>query len=257
MSRFLVHAVVPTARAVSWTPLLAATAGLLALALIVRSQEAGGTALKSGHLESPVVRAKETRYRVPGWGVGELWTSDRAVLAHEFAFDAVPAVELRGESLPNARPLEGAASPPLGTLSGHQARKGNSSVPTPREPSAGAELDADELVARVTDYLTAADVGFDDVPLDLVDCTAFQHAVVFSLRAIPRGEVVGYGELAALAGYRNAPVRAVTLDSRRQGLGPIGHMGYFRPRAQPLWNDALAWFDSLTTPSARAATVPG
>lgn len=55
---------------------------------------------------------------------------------------------------------------------------------------------------------------------------------------------------AFMAGYRNAPVRAVTLDSRRQGLGPIGHMGYFRPRAQPLWNEALAWFDGL---SARPA----
>lgn len=50
---------------------------------------------------------------------------------------------------------------------------------------------------------------------------------------------------AFMAGYRNAPVRAVTVDSRRQGLGPIGHMGYFRPRAQPLWNEALAWFDGL------------
>ncbi|MGC4396797.1 alpha/beta fold hydrolase [Hydrogenophaga sp. T2] len=50
---------------------------------------------------------------------------------------------------------------------------------------------------------------------------------------------------AFMAGYRNAPVRAVTLDSRRSGLGPIGHMGYFRPRAQPLWNEALAWFDAL------------
>jgi predicted alpha/beta hydrolase len=50
---------------------------------------------------------------------------------------------------------------------------------------------------------------------------------------------------AFMAGYRNAPVRAVTLDSRRSGLGPIGHMGYFRPHALPLWNEALAWFDAL------------
>ena len=184
-----------------------------------------------------MVRAKETRYRVPGWGVGELWTSDRAVLAHEFAFDAVPAVELRGESLPNARPLEGAASPPLGTLSGHQARKGNSSVPTPREPSAGAELDADELVARVTDYLTAADVGFDDVPLDLVDCTAFQHAVVFSLRAIPRGEVVGYGELAALAGYPGAARAVGTFCARNR-------FAFFLPCHRVVASDGIGGYGS-------------
>ena len=51
---------------------------------------------------------------------------------------------------------------------------------------------------------------------------------------------------AFMAGYRNAEVRSVTLDARRAGLGPIGHMGYFRPKAQPLWNDALAWFAAQT-----------
>jgi methylated-DNA-[protein]-cysteine S-methyltransferase len=155
-----------------------------------------------------VVRAKETRYRVPGWGVGELWTSDRAVLAHEFAFEAATGVEPRGESRSQARLLEGAASPPLGTLPGQQAREGNGSVPTPRRPATEAELDPDELVARVTAYLAGADVAFDGVPLDLGDCTAFQQAVAFALRAIPRGEVVGYGELAAVAGYPGA-ARAV------------------------------------------------
>jgi O-6-methylguanine DNA methyltransferase len=69
-------------------------------------------------------------------------------------------------------------------------------------------VEADELVARVVAYLAGADVRFDDVPLDLGDCTPFQHAVSSSLRAIPRGEVVGYAELAALAGYPGA-ARAV------------------------------------------------
>ena len=50
---------------------------------------------------------------------------------------------------------------------------------------------------------------------------------------------------AFMAGYRNAAVRSVTLDSRRAGLGAIGHMGYFRPKAVPLWNEALDWFASL------------
>lgn len=49
---------------------------------------------------------------------------------------------------------------------------------------------------------------------------------------------------AFMAGYRNASVRAVTIDSRRAGLGPIGHMGYFRPKALPLWNEALDWFET-------------
>ena len=58
---------------------------------------------------------------------------------------------------------------------------------------------------------------------------------------------------AFMAGYRNAEVRSVTLDARRAGLGAIGHMGYFRPKAQPLWNDALDWFAAQT--QRRSAAV--
>lgn len=47
---------------------------------------------------------------------------------------------------------------------------------------------------------------------------------------------------AFMAGYRNADVTAVTIDPHRSGLGTIGHMGYFKPKAQPLWAEALAWF---------------
>ena len=155
-----------------------------------------------------MVRAKETRYRVPGWGVGELWTSDRVVLAHEFAFEAAAGVDPHGKSHPQAPPLEGAASPPLGTLSGQQRREEDGSVPTPCQAATEAELDANALVDRVAAYLAGADVVFDGVPLDLGDCTAFQHAVASALRAIPRGEVVGYAELAAVAGYPGA-ARAV------------------------------------------------
>ncbi len=31
----------------------------------------------------------ETRYAVRGWGVGELWSDDDVVLAHEFRFGPV------------------------------------------------------------------------------------------------------------------------------------------------------------------------
>lgn len=58
---------------------------------------------------------------------------------------------------------------------------------------------------------------------------------------------------AFMAGYRNAPVRSVTVDPRGAGLGTIGHMGYFRPRAVPLWNQALDWFDGLRGAAAQPA----
>lgn len=47
---------------------------------------------------------------------------------------------------------------------------------------------------------------------------------------------------AFMAGYRNAAWQAVDIDPVPRGLGAIGHMGYFRPRAEPLWHEALAWF---------------
>ena len=52
---------------------------------------------------------------------------------------------------------------------------------------------------------------------------------------------------AFMPGYRNSTVRAVTIDPRQNQLGAIGHMGYFRPKAKPLWDEALDWFESLPT----------
>lgn len=47
---------------------------------------------------------------------------------------------------------------------------------------------------------------------------------------------------AFMTGYRNANWQAVDLDPGREGLRGIGHMGYFRRTAQPLWDCALDWF---------------
>ncbi|MBI4172469.1 MAG: methylated-DNA--[protein]-cysteine S-methyltransferase, partial [Actinobacteria bacterium] len=60
------------------------------------------------------------------------------------------------------------------------------------------------IVERVTAYLTGERVTFADVPIDLDWCTPFQRAVAEALRAVPWGEVVTYGELAALAGHPGA-----------------------------------------------------
>lgn len=46
---------------------------------------------------------------------------------------------------------------------------------------------------------------------------------------------------AFMAAYRTAPLRALDLDPK--AYGPIGHMGYFRPRAEPLWRAVLDWFE--------------
>ncbi len=111
------------------------------------------------------MRAEWTRYAVPGWGVGELWTDGDLVLVHEFRFGADS--EARGDA-----------------------------------------TDRSELVDRLSAFLAGDDARLAEVPLDLDWTTPFQHAIADALRLLPRGEVVSYGELAALAGYPGA-ARAV------------------------------------------------
>jgi methylated-DNA-[protein]-cysteine S-methyltransferase len=61
-----------------------------------------------------------------------------------------------------------------------------------------------ELAARLRSYFRGARDSFADVAIELDGFTDFQRAIVETLRGIPWGEVVTYGELAALAGYPNA-----------------------------------------------------
>jgi methylated-DNA-[protein]-cysteine S-methyltransferase len=73
-----------------------------------------------------------------------------------------------------------------------------------------------ELIERLRSYFRGAPVGFGDVALDLDWCTPFQLAVAGTLRAVPHGETVTYGELAALAGYPNAQRAAGSFCARNR-----------------------------------------
>ena len=78
-------------------------------------------------------------------------------------------------------------------------------------PRAGSDGDDDHPLAdRLRAFFAGEPVSFDDVELDLEWCTSFQLAVAETLRHVPRGEVVTYGELAALAGYPGAQRAAGT-----------------------------------------------
>jgi methylated-DNA-[protein]-cysteine S-methyltransferase len=176
----------------------------------------GGRRLEA--LESVEVRARFTQYAVPGWGVGELWTGDGLVKAHEFRFGAASDSSANGVE---ARPPMGAQRPPTGTVARTSKRVGDAFAPTsqrspvasveaPPRPNEQPSLDPDELVERFRAFFAGDDARLDGIPIDLGWATPFQHAIAAALRTVPRGEVVSYGELAALAGYPGAARAAGT-----------------------------------------------
>jgi methylated-DNA-[protein]-cysteine S-methyltransferase len=88
----------------------------------------------------------------------------------------------------------------------------------PHPARAGRKLGTDELVERLQAYFAGDDISFDDVPVDLEHETPFLERCAEALRAIPRGELVTYGELAALAGSPGA-ARAAGSFCARNRLG--------------------------------------
>jgi predicted alpha/beta hydrolase len=54
---------------------------------------------------------------------------------------------------------------------------------------------------------------------------------------------------AFMIGYRGTQWTGVDIDPVASGLGAIGHMGYFRQKAQPLWQEVLQWFGEHARPA--------
>jgi methylated-DNA-[protein]-cysteine S-methyltransferase len=118
----------------------------------------------------------------------------------------------------------------------HGARLLWHELPRPGVAAGGAShLVADRLAA----YFAGSRDEFLDVELELDDPTPFQRSALETLRRIPYGETVTYGELAALAGYPNAQRAAGTFCAHNRfplvvpchrvvasdGLGSYGSLG--------------------------------
>jgi methylated-DNA-[protein]-cysteine S-methyltransferase len=96
-----------------------------------------------------------------------------------------------------------------------------------------------EVVQLLRAYFDGEQVPLEDVPVDLDYETPFLTRCAAALRTIPRGEVVTYGELAALAGAPGAARAAGSFCARSHlsifvpchrvvsagGLGPYGSYG--------------------------------
>ena len=116
------------------------------------------------------------QYDAPGFGVGEVWLDDRGRVFHS----ELPRPKRR--SAPPARDMSRGQTP------GHV------------------------LAGRLTAWFVGEPDDFADVRLVLP--TGFHGACARELRKVPRGEVVTYGELAALAGRPRAARAAGTFCAR-------------------------------------------
>jgi methylated-DNA-[protein]-cysteine S-methyltransferase len=179
---------------------------------------------------------KRVVYEAEGWGEGELWLDGARVVWHELPRPRASAEEpLR--TGPNerrrrrVRPHPGGVETrlPLGaTIPATRARVGN-----------GTATIARRLVHTLQRFFAGEHVTFDDVELDLDGYTAFQLELTRALRAVPYGEVISYGELAAAGGHPNAQRAAGTFCAHNRyplivpchrvvsatGVGSYGSLG--------------------------------
>jgi len=106
-------------------------------------------------------------------------------------------------------------------------------------PAASVDDRELELVQRLRAYFSGEPDTFADVDVDLEYETPFLERCAQALRGVPRGEVVTYGELAALAGSPGAARAAGSFCARNRlglfvpchrvvsaaGLGSYGSLG--------------------------------
>jgi methylated-DNA-[protein]-cysteine S-methyltransferase len=160
------------------------------------------------------VRVTRYLYDVPGWGVGEIWMRDGIVVQHELASEELRDAALDVRAVPTRA---GSGEDAAGRVS-RVARAGRTKphTPTPdggvglptrtvpgKERRRSAEIVA-ELCRRIAAHLDGEPTCYEGVVVDLDWATPLQHDLAAASRAIPWGEIVSYGELAALAGRPGA-----------------------------------------------------
>jgi methylated-DNA-[protein]-cysteine S-methyltransferase len=154
-------------------------------------------------------------YDVPGWGVGEVWVRDGIVIQHELASEELRAGSAgmgEGFATSRARVESTSANDSRGTRAALarppiEPPDGGAGLPARTVPEQSgrdcAEIVAD-LCRRVAAHLAGERTSYDGVVVDLDWASPLQRELAAAARAIPWGEVVSYGELAALAGRPGA-----------------------------------------------------
>jgi methylated-DNA-[protein]-cysteine S-methyltransferase len=148
-----------------------------------------------------VVTVTQVTYEVEGWGLGELVVADGRVVWHELPWPRA------GRTGPGwADSVEPSRTP---THPGCRA----SAVISPNRSRRGGGF-VTEVVRLLQRYFAGEEVSLERVPVDLEYETPFRGRCAAALRRVPRGEVVTYGELAALADAPGAARAAGTFCAR-------------------------------------------
>jgi O-6-methylguanine DNA methyltransferase len=167
-------------------------------------------------------------YDVEGWGVGELVVEDECVVWHELPWPRP------GGSAPTAR---GGARDPSQTPTHPGKASGNRAIVAGRR-SRGAGDFAAGVVQLLYRYFAGEPALLLEVPVDLEYETAFYGRCARALREVPRGEVVTYGELAALAGAPGGARAAGSFCARNR-------LGLFVPCHRVVAADGLGSYGSF------------
>lgn len=160
---------------------------------------------------------------MPEFGVGEVWTQDGMIVRHELACEALRLEQERAPAtLASFVVLDadkgaasdadtgvasdadtGPAAPEASTVSPN----GGARLPARTLPDELSPVWGDcvpDLCRRVVSHLAGVPTSYEAIPIDLSWATPLQRELAAAARAIPWGDVVSYGELAALAGRPGA-----------------------------------------------------
>jgi O-6-methylguanine DNA methyltransferase len=171
-----------------------------------------------------VVAVTQVAYEVESWGVGELVVVDERVAWHELPWPRGEPLGLDGTG-GSKDPSQSPTHPGLGPVVSGETLRGGRGF-------------AAEVVQLLQDYFAGERVALEDVPVDLDYETDFFAHCAAALRAVPRGEAVSYGELAALAGAPGAARAAGSFCARNRlglfvpchrvvGAGDLGSYGSY------------------------------
>jgi methylated-DNA-[protein]-cysteine S-methyltransferase len=169
------------------------------------------------------VPVTQVAYEIEGWGVGELVVANERVVWHELPWPRPEPTAPNGTGHPQY-PSQTPTHLGLGAV-------------VSRNPQGESGAFVAEVVRLLQAYFAGERVPVEEVPVELDYETPFLTRCAGALRTIPPGDVVTYGELAALAGAPRAARAAGSFCAR-------SHLSIFVPCHRVVAADGLGSYGS-------------